>query len=283
MNTALVVACIAGAVSLASVWFTAHSQLKLAREQRHSEAKVILDKCRRPLLDATWALGERVDELRSDHFLDFLAPGNARREDAPRSTLFRFAHYFGWREYVRAQVQLLRFEEEEDTSAAFLGDITQVLAARHIDDARAMLWDEEQRGIGELMFTPEPDAAAPVSGHARFWQNYESVFKPWMKRFGDELLCHNSVNGDRLRLLQSALAGLVICLDEERAYPDNRWTANARGGSEKTARPPKAVELEKDIGEHLARLGSAAFGPGKAKRVSQRPRRRVWPRILRRR
>jgi hypothetical protein len=80
-----------------------------SKEERRSQAKVILGCHRGPLL--------------------------GRAQEARRATLFRFAYYFGWREYVRTQVQLLRFENEDDTrlAAAFLNDVTRALASDKLD------------------------------------------------------------------------------------------------------------------------------------------------------
>jgi hypothetical protein len=131
---------------------------------------VVLDRYRGPLLDAAWQLGDRVDNIRNRSFLAFLSNSSGRERDARLSTLFRFAYYLGWREYVRTQVQLLPFENEEDTrlAAAFLNDITRMLASGALDGQWAMLWSDEQRGIGELMTEQPPGASAIVRGHASF-------------------------------------------------------------------------------------------------------------------
>jgi len=160
VDTALIIACISGAVALASVGLSTWTQLQVMRrqreskeEERRSEAKVILDRYRGPLLDAAWQLGDRVDNIRRRGFFVYLSEKSGRAPEARRTTLFRFAYYLGWRECVRTQVQLLRFENEEDTrlAAAFLNDITRVLASDRLDGQWAMLWADEQRGIGELM------------------------------------------------------------------------------------------------------------------------------------
>jgi hypothetical protein len=173
VNTALVVAIISGVVALVSAGFSAWTQLRVAKwesegkaEDRRSAAKVALDKYRGPLLDAAWQLGDRLDSIRHRDFLAYMSEGSGREQDAKLTALFRFAHYFGWREFVRTEVQLLRFENEEDTRrvAGFLDDVTWVLASDEIDGGRAMLWTDEQRGIGELMTErPRPTAAAGLA------------------------------------------------------------------------------------------------------------------------
>src|SRR5690349_15659098 len=174
MNTALVVACISGVVALASAAFAGWTRLEVAKqerkgraEERRSDAKVVLDRYRGPLLDAAWQLGHRVDNIRHRGFFEYLSEGSGREQDAKLTTLFRFANYLGWREYVRTEVQLLRFENEGDTrlTAAFLDDVTRVLASNKLDGTWAMLWSDEQRGIGELMTEHPSGASSIVRGH----------------------------------------------------------------------------------------------------------------------
>jgi len=192
VNTALVVACISGVVALASVGLSAWTQLQVTKrerqgraEERRSAAKVVLDRYRGPLLDAAWQLGDRLDSIRHRGFLAYLAEGSGRERDAKLTALFRFAHYFGWREFVRTEVQLLRFENEEDTrsAAGFLDDVAEVLASDLLDAKWAMLWNDEQRGIGELMTERPSGASSIVHGHAAFYRDYDKTFAPWMERF----------------------------------------------------------------------------------------------------
>jgi hypothetical protein len=104
-------------------------------------------------MDAAWQLGNRIDNIRHQRFLAYLAEGSGREQDAKLTTLFRFAQYFGWREFIRAEVHLLRFEDENDTRlvSRFLNDVGWIFSSDSLDRGRAMLWADEQRGIGELM------------------------------------------------------------------------------------------------------------------------------------
>jgi len=227
VNTALVVAIISGVVALVSAGFSAWTQLRVAKlerqgkaEERRSKAKVVLDRYRGPLLDAAWQLGDRLDSIRHRGFLAYLSEGSGREQDAKLTALFRFAHYFGWRECVRTEVQLLRFENEEDTrsAAGFLNDVAEVLASDLLDAKWAMLWNDEQRGIGELMTERLSGGSPIVRGHAAFYRGYDKTFAPWMDRFAGDLLSPFALKSDRLRLLQWALYGLVRQLDEEGTY-----------------------------------------------------------------
>jgi hypothetical protein len=226
VDTALVVACISGVVAIGSAAFSGWTQLhvtKLEREskarERRSDAKVVLDRYRGPLLDAASQLGDRVDNIRHKNFFAYLS-ASGRERDARLTTLFRFAYYLGWREFVRTEVQLLRFENEEDTrlAAALLSDITWTLSSDQVDGTWAMLWGDEQRGIGELMIEQPSGSSTIVRGHAAFHRDYDETFAPWMERFASDLFSHVAVKSNRLRLLQWALCGLVQQLDEEGAY-----------------------------------------------------------------
>jgi hypothetical protein len=183
------------------------------------DAKAVLDRYRGPLLDAAWQLGDRLENIRHDHFFAYLNQGS-READVRLTTLFRFAHYLGWREFIRTQVQLLRFENAKGTRrvAGFLNDITWVLASDQVDGQWAMLWGDEQRGIGELMIEDQSGRSSIVRGHAAFFRDYQEIFAPWMERFATDLFTPDAVGRNRLRLLQWALYGLVRQLDEEGVY-----------------------------------------------------------------
>ena len=225
-------------------------------EERRSEAKIVLDRYCDPLLDATWQLGDRVDNIRCRGFFTYLSIGSGRAPEARCSTLFRFAHYLGWREYIRSQVQLLRFENEEDTrlAAAFLNDITRALASDSLDGQWAMLWGDEQRGIGELMTDQPPGSSFIVRGHAAFHRDYDKIFAAWIERFADDLFTPAKVSrSNRLRLLQWALYGLVRQLDEQGAYPGG-WIERSADEISQTPPQGRITMHEQDLRTHLAAL-----------------------------
>jgi hypothetical protein len=266
VDTALVVAGISGGVALASAAFSWRAQLAVAdrtaqmareskEEERRSQAKVVLDRCRGPLLDAAWQLGDRIDNIRNRDFLAYLAAGSGREQDAKLTTLFRVAYFFGWREFVRRQLQLLRFENEEDTRlvAGFLGDVAWVLASDRLDDGRAMLWADEQRGIGELMTEDRAEASALIRGHAAFHRDYKDVFAPWLERLASDLLAPAAVTSDRLRLLQWALFGLVKRLDEEGTF-DGGWLDRSARETRDAVAHDAATNIEQQLRKHLAAL-----------------------------
>jgi hypothetical protein len=278
MDAALIIACISGAVALVSAALSRLTQLqvtklesKLRAEERQSQAKsdakVVLDRYRGPLLDAAWQLGDRVDTIRhSEDFRVHLSKGGSRRSDARLTTLFRLAHYLGWRELVRTEVQLLQFEKKEDTkrTAWFLNDITSVLASDELDHHGVSLWSDQQRGIGELMTERSPGASSRVRGHASFHRDYAEVFDPWMERFANDLLSDTAEGSDRLRLLQWALYGVVRQLDEEGVY-DIGWIGRtaaeiepAQKGSIAASEPVSIAKYEERIMDHISKCMSIA-------------------------
>ena len=196
-------------------------------------------------------------------FLAYLAEGSGRRQDAKLTTLFRFAQYFGWRELMRREVQLLRFDNEDDTRlvSGFLNDVAAICASDKVGDGVwAMLWVEEQRGLGELM--ADPSGAAGVRGHASFRGDYEKVFAPWMERFAGDVLSPEALESHRLRLLQWALFGLVRRLDEERAYyGPGGWTDTAEQEIRNTPPPGSPTETEGRLRVHLRELDTVKPAP----------------------
>jgi len=261
MDTALVVAIISGVVALASAALSGWTQLQVTKREREgraeehrSEAKVVLDRYRGPLLDAAWQLGDRVNNIRNRRFFHYLSEGSGREQDARLSTLFRFANYLGWREFLRVEVQLLRFENEQDTrlTSRCINDVTRVLASDKLDGTWAMLWGDEQRGIGELMTERRPDAPFIVRGHAAFYREYDKTFAPWMERFASDLFSPAAVGSDRLQLLQWALYGLVRQLDQEGAYGGG-WIDQS---ATEISPPPQGriTQHERELREHLAAI-----------------------------
>ena len=67
------------------------------------------------LVLAAWELADGIDNVRHRNFLYFTSAGNSREVEARSSTLFRLAQYFAWREILRREIQLLRFEKEADS------------------------------------------------------------------------------------------------------------------------------------------------------------------------
>ena len=149
--------------------------------KRRSDAKVVLDRYRGPLLEAAWQLGDRLDSIRYRGFLAYLSEGSCREQDAKLTALFRLAHYFGWREFVRTQVQLLRFQNEEDTRwqpGSSMMSLRCSLATYWTGSGRCC----GATSIGELMTTQMSGGSSIVRGSAAFYRNYDKAFALWMER-----------------------------------------------------------------------------------------------------
>jgi hypothetical protein len=246
VDTALVVALISAAVALASATIASLTQLRLKnfereakKEEARSQARVVLDRYRGPLLDAAWDLGDRIDNIVARDFLSTYATDDERREVALQSTLFRTAQYFGWAEILRREIQLLRFESSGDTwrTAYFISLVTRRFATDWYDwDAahrqalawnewydreqlpprHLMLWQEEQRGIGERMI--DDNATVRCLGYASFIENYERRFGRLFTQFRAHLEMPGVQNSLRLVEVRDALGRLVQQLDEEKRY-----------------------------------------------------------------
>jgi hypothetical protein len=244
MDTALIVAVISAAVALASAGLSTWSQMKVksieqeARtEETRSKERLALDRYRGPLLDAAWDLGERLDNIVDRSFFSAYNTG-ARQSMAIASTLFRLAQYFGWVEIVRREVQLLRFDSAADTwrTAYLLSLVTRRFATdwysstdaqdqanrwighddAEVPEALLMLWQEEQRGIGERMIVT--DGTARCIGYATFLDSYQQSFTRLLAEFESGLRLPSAAKSLRLIEVRDALARLVHQLDEEKRY-----------------------------------------------------------------
>ncbi len=130
-----------------------------------------------------------------------------------------------------------------------------MLASDKLDGAWAMLWGDEQRGIGELMTEQPSGATTIVRGHAAFHREYDKVFAPWMERFADDLFSPAAVDSYRLRLLQWALYGLVRQLDEEDTYGGG-WIGRSEAEIRQPIRQESVTEHEEQLRKHLAAINS---------------------------
>lgn len=258
METGVWVALIASATSVIVAGFSLYFQRKSIKEERaekqRSDAKVVLDKYRGPLLVAASDLGQRLNNIRHDEFLVYATPGMERERQAKLTTLFRFAQYFGWCEILRTEAQLLRFEHEADTqlAAALIGDIHWAFATDKVNDGvHGMLWAEEQRGIGELMVLRNGESSSTSYGYVRFVREYDERFAAWMDRIADLALGEEAIDSHRLRLVQWGLLGLVKQLDEEHAHTGEKWMDQARKELKKNPEPG-APRVESSIRNHMA-------------------------------
>jgi hypothetical protein len=255
VNSALVVACISGVVALASAGLSVCTQLRVTKrerqsraEERRSDAKVVLDRHRGPLLDAAWQLGDRLDSIAigaSSRICPRAAVASKIRSSRRCSASITTS--------AGASSSAPKNEEDTRSAAGFLNDVAEVLASDLLDGKRAMLWNDEQRGIGELITERPPGASSIVRGHAAFHRDYDETFAPWMDRFARDLLSPAALKSDRLRLLQWALYGLVRQLDEEGTY-SGAWIDRSASEIRRPAQRGSITRHEDQLRKHLAAI-----------------------------
>ncbi|HWC47649.1 MAG TPA: hypothetical protein VG448_02065 [Solirubrobacterales bacterium] len=225
MDTAVVAALIAALGGLALGVFNTREARRSRLEEQQHQAKAELARYRKPLLEAAYDLGARIDNLQNRGFDTYIRSGD-RRDVAVLSTLYRFALYFGTLEILRSQLTFLDFEDAEETRSTALQivEVAETLSSDSYDEL--MLWREEQRAIGEETLLRERDGTLSCVGFATFVNEFEQRTGPWFQRFQAELQKGGLASGSRrLRAVQAALFGLIRQLDEEKRYNELLWLA----------------------------------------------------------
>jgi hypothetical protein len=281
METGVWIALIGSATSLIVAVISLVFQRKGAREEREeksrSDAQVVLDKYRGPLLAVATDLGRRIHHIRYQKFFVYTTSESGHDQQAKLTTLFRIAQYLGWCEILRTEVQFLPFKHEADTRlvAELIGDINWAFSSDAVnDESRGSLWAEEQRGIGELMVARNEGSSSTCHGYARFVKEYHRCFASWMAGIADFVLNEKAPGSDRLRLVQWGLFGLVKQLDEEHAHTGEEWMEQAREELElKQEKPgkdpePRLTHVESSIIRHV----------GEAVNPTKPNRRGLWSR-----
>jgi hypothetical protein len=193
---------------------------RIALLDRDLRAEDVLTKYREPLAAAAFDLQSRCYNILVLDFFGKFGPGHERFPDAQRTTLFRFAQYFGWTEILRRDIQFLSFPEAEDTRgvAQLQTWIARGLASSD-DDVALMIWADEQRAIGERMIIQEHDKVICM-GYARFCDDYDERFEALCRRLLEDLF--DPASTKRLRAVQHLLCELVETLDTRRMrYTDD--------------------------------------------------------------
>lgn len=246
MSTAIVVAVISGAVSLAAAGVSYVNARSVARlndeleEQRRVKTKLeqaaeLRARYRDPLLNAAFDLQSRIFNIVEQRFLvRYLhAPDEASRTYAVESTLYVLAEYLGWVEIIRREIQFLDLGSEVDNRRwlSMLEEVRDTLARDDLDPA-IRIFRAEQRAIGELMTKPDSDRDGTrrheCVGYASFVaQLAEPEFARWFDKLRADLglLAHEpDAHLERAVLLQNALVNVLDMLD-----PDcNRFAAERR-------------------------------------------------------
>jgi hypothetical protein len=187
---------------------------RAAQFDRGLRAEDVLARYREPLAAAAFDLQSRCFNILRLGFLERFGTGHERSGTAQRTTLFRFAQYFGWTEILRRDIQFLSFPEADDTRrvAQLQSSIARRLATSDHEES-LMIWTDEQRAIGERMIVQEHDTVICM-GYARFCDEYDDRFAPLCTRLLDDLL--NPSSAQRLHDVQHRLCELVEALDARR-------------------------------------------------------------------
>jgi len=207
-----------GAIAGAAIG--AYAQLRTQRAHARREAEAVLARYREPLLAAVVDLQWSIHNILGRQFLWRLVHENdgGRRDVALASTVFNFAQYFGWREVLRLESQLIEFEEVDETRAVsrLLSDVTSRLSAMEpTDDESFRLFKAEQRAIGELMLMEHAGNTVCV-GYAAFRRERRELAAEWLDRLEDDLCAlagTESPDHPRLRDVQHRLVDLAVRLD----------------------------------------------------------------------
>jgi hypothetical protein len=224
MDTAIIVALLAGTVSAGTAVYTNRLGARL-EEQRHERTKAenaqaLLALYRDPLLRASFDLQSRLFNIVAQGFLGKYYTHDGTREYASLNTAYVVAEYLGWVEILRQEVRFLDIGSEKDNAEltlhldavrrAFLSDTT---------DPAFRLFNGEQRAIGEIMTCATEGSPRQVClGYARFVERQdEPAFAQWFTRLRSDverLAAEPGRHDERLRGLQHALVDLIVFLDE---------------------------------------------------------------------
>jgi hypothetical protein len=236
-TVAIVIACIAGAVSLVSAfgvdWLrrrddSARHALEHARDQRNrelaereknEEADRVISRYRDPLLRSAYDLQSRIYNV--------YRPGGFKGGKDPDyfrlNTVFLFAEFLAWLEIIRREVQFLDLgavQGTRDLSHA-LQEVQENIATTSKLHDDFYIYRGQQRAIGELMLVREngQGAAGPryeCMGYAAFVAAQEDpAFANWFTRLADAADHLPETRPERLVWVQRALIDLIDLLDPE--------------------------------------------------------------------
>jgi hypothetical protein len=232
---AIVIACIAGAVSLVSAfgveWLRrrgdkarlalaetrAHEDRELAEKAKNEEADRVISRYRDPLLRSAYDLQSRIYNVyRPGGFRVGRDPGYFRL-----NTMFLFAEFLAWLEIIRREVQFLDLgavRGTRDLSHALQAVQDQIATTTELRDD-FYLYRGQQRAIGELMLVQarSQESAGPryeCMGYAAFVAAQEDpAFASWFTHLGGAVDQLPETRPERLVWVQRALIDLIDLLD----------------------------------------------------------------------
>jgi len=186
---------------------------RIALKDRELNAEDVLTHFREPLAAAAFDLQSRCYNIVSLNFFGKFGTSHDRFPEAQKTTIFRFAQYFGWTEILRREIQFLSFPEEQDTRC--VAQLQSQIAGRLANstkDEPLMIWVDQQRAIGERMIVEEHGKVLCM-GYARFCDEYDASFAPLCRHMIDDV--HDPGAVARLGDAQHLLCKLVMTLDKE--------------------------------------------------------------------
>jgi hypothetical protein len=225
VDAGVVAALLTAIASLVGVLAVGFFQLRAARSEREAEAEKVLGRYRRPLAAAAYDLQRRLFNIIDPDpgFLGaYMTRRNEREIDAVESTLYRIAQYLAWTEILRRDIQFLDFREPEETRA--VAELQAKIAHKFATDElprEFMLWQDEQRAIGELMIVRD-HGFVDCLGYASFFGQRKKSSWPWLERLEKELRSGDARTSKRLFEIQHLLYELVELLDQDKVLDRSR-------------------------------------------------------------
>jgi hypothetical protein len=247
VSTAIVVAAISGAVSLAAAGLSYGNSRSVAKlndrleEQRRMRTKEeqaadLRRRYRDPLASGVFDLQSRLYNIVAKTFLVRYAasPDEAARIYAVESTLYVIAEYLGWVEVIRREIQFLDLGTEP-ANRAWVGALEKVRDTLARDDLDPVLriFRGEQRAIGEVMTIAVADSGDTrhheCIGYATFVSHLrDPEFCRWFDRLRRDLVLlveEPNAHLERPVLLQNALVDVLDLLDPK----CDRFASERRG------------------------------------------------------
>ena len=246
MNSAIIVAIIAGAVSIASaalsVWTQRHTvaatsataervsileegrQIRAEQRTKDQLAEQIQARYREPLLLSAFELQSRIWNMLEAG--GFRLPSGPEHDYLVEHTPYLIAQYLGWVEVMRREVQFLDLGAAVQTRNLnrILDKIATAFAATRFPPAIRLFRGQQEAIAGEVIQfggAPSGDQRLTVIGFSEFARRLQSDdpgFARWFTEIRSDLgrwATGDDTAGPRLALLQNSLMDLVKFFDPQ--------------------------------------------------------------------
>ena len=241
MKTALVVALIAGAVSLISAVGTVYSSMSIAAKTdenakriRELDLKVAREKelstYSEPLIRSAYDLQSRLYNIINQGLVTvYLKNGIQREKDYVRdNTTFLVGQFLGATEVVRRDVSVVDVETNEEIKRRVKArDDLSAVWGTDLDSPILRIFAGEQRAIGEALIVEGP-RGPECMGYGKFLTALkagENTLIDAVRSDVDSLAVNAGTAAVRMKKVQNALIDLLLIFDPEYLrYPANRRT-----------------------------------------------------------